>query len=1039
MTNQSISQTIKDGQDKDAMLKRALDRLRDLYTDTTHFVYELLQNAEDAGASKVKFIEKNNYLEVIHNGLPFTQSNAEALCNAAFSDKVFANSTQIGQFGVGFLSVFAICRTVKLYCDPKTRPIPDALPRFAFEIMDYTRPEDLTENWSLDDGYTTRFIFPYDHTVRYKDISNLRKDIARRLRVLGAESMLFLKNIVEISYEIRGVDGIDDVQGDYLLERQHINELCTKVSTIGDKDNSNEEAVYLMYTKSIPGKRRSVDFVFKIDDSGKNPTFLDSSKEYPYISVYFPTEMESKLKFIIQAPFSTTPNRGGVLPSDENKSIVTVAADLLREVVEDVKQCGWLTLEFLNLLPFNRDKYTDLLGELYRTTTSILKDKDVFPTLSGKYVTQSNGYIADAKWLAELFNDELLGSLVGNPNAMWLPTDLTKDNKALSDIFSYLHENNRAREIRAEHIPARLRNVRFLEDMDENWLTHFYNTLVRNVPSLLSKQGDFSTVPFIKTTTGEFIAAYTLEGRSKKQNCYRLPSHSNTVDGFHFVADFIADKCPDFVEAMDIVIPYGYDYFIKEIKSCKDKLIDEEQNIKQVKNAVKYLVNTDERPGICDDLVYDELKRLLQLRCVKPNGNIIYTVCSSGNLYFPNDINGVSLLDYFSDIDANVCVLDQKYYEQSGIHELKILAKIGVNDSVYDWGSKYWKLGNAECECLGAFWRYLNFRYIDCAIKYLNSYSDQWGAKVKSAAIFSLANNVKNSLKGEWKRGKTILDIHKDEAAILETLKSREWIYAKDGKLCSPKGMQRDYINLNIYGNIDKTSDIFDILGFSPSLIGQRNDLSAQLSRLPSEQIIEVVNKLHSEQQEAIFNALLEEGFDLKEEFDPTTVGLVKEFPTDTFSNLEELRKRAVADYKNAIDVKYEPILRRIRTSRGNADKERLRYKYRGCCQMCYPKQTSSRDWEIVEIFEKPTKEVEFMNLSLCPTCAARYRRYRRDSEIVSKIKEEICKANLENLVNANTTPAIQVTADEKISFTAKHLAAIHAVMPIIMNSQSEV
>jgi HSP90 family molecular chaperone len=34
-----------------------------MYPEKTHFIYELLQNAEDAGAKRVKFIQSSDCLE----------------------------------------------------------------------------------------------------------------------------------------------------------------------------------------------------------------------------------------------------------------------------------------------------------------------------------------------------------------------------------------------------------------------------------------------------------------------------------------------------------------------------------------------------------------------------------------------------------------------------------------------------------------------------------------------------------------------------------------------------------------------------------------------------------------------------------------------------------------------------------------------------------------------------------------------------------------------------------------------------------------
>ena len=113
----SIADRIKIAQDKDGMLRRALERIIQLYTDRSHFVYELLQNAEDAEAKCIRFVQYSDRLEVLHDGKPFTSKNLQGLCDIGKSDKV-DNLNQIGEFGVGFKSVFGICDTVLLYSDP---------------------------------------------------------------------------------------------------------------------------------------------------------------------------------------------------------------------------------------------------------------------------------------------------------------------------------------------------------------------------------------------------------------------------------------------------------------------------------------------------------------------------------------------------------------------------------------------------------------------------------------------------------------------------------------------------------------------------------------------------------------------------------------------------------------------------------------------------------------------------------------------------------------------------------------------------------
>ena len=110
----NIVDKIEIDQDLEGMLRRALERIIQLYTDKSHFVYELLQNAEDAEATSITFVQFPDRLEVMHNGKPFTTQNLQGLCDMGKSDKI-NNLNQIGEFGVGFKSVLAICENVKLY------------------------------------------------------------------------------------------------------------------------------------------------------------------------------------------------------------------------------------------------------------------------------------------------------------------------------------------------------------------------------------------------------------------------------------------------------------------------------------------------------------------------------------------------------------------------------------------------------------------------------------------------------------------------------------------------------------------------------------------------------------------------------------------------------------------------------------------------------------------------------------------------------------------------------------------------------------
>src|SRR4051812_33344479 len=86
----------------------------DKYADPAHFVFELLQNAEDQNATRVRFRLEADRLDFTHDGDPFTRQNVEAITGIGNSDKP-AQANKIGRFGIGFKSVFAVSDRPEVY------------------------------------------------------------------------------------------------------------------------------------------------------------------------------------------------------------------------------------------------------------------------------------------------------------------------------------------------------------------------------------------------------------------------------------------------------------------------------------------------------------------------------------------------------------------------------------------------------------------------------------------------------------------------------------------------------------------------------------------------------------------------------------------------------------------------------------------------------------------------------------------------------------------------------------------------------------
>ena len=163
-----------------------LDLLGQLYSERTHFIFELIQNAEDAGATELAFELFEDRLELRHDGRPFTEADVRGVCGVGQSGKS-ADLTAIGKFGIGFKSVYAYTRSPRVHSGGEH-----------FRIENYVRPfpvEPLPVAGTL-------FVFPFDHDTVPAPVAV--REIAAALNALQPRILLFLRNIEHAAAARRG-------------------------------------------------------------------------------------------------------------------------------------------------------------------------------------------------------------------------------------------------------------------------------------------------------------------------------------------------------------------------------------------------------------------------------------------------------------------------------------------------------------------------------------------------------------------------------------------------------------------------------------------------------------------------------------------------------------------------------------------------------------------------------------------------------------------------------------------------------------------
>ena len=1028
-----ISDIIRQNQNKEAMLKRSLDTLVELYSDRIHFIYELLQNAEDAGANIICFKQLEDRLEVMHDGFPFSQSNLQSICDAALSDKKNVEG-MIGKFGLGFKSVFTICNTVYLYSEPSNKPKENAFEKFAIKIVNYIDSFDIDKEWNHENIYTTKFVFPYYVWDKfYTSKEELKKGIANKLKNLGTSVLLFLKNIKEIHYEI--IDASIDFNsvGVYSLKRERLADNLFRITPNGNK-NINDKT-YFVFSKKIDNSDRIVDIAFPIMEENQIIKFIKT--KMTYISVFFPTEIKSGLNFIVQAPYDLTPNRSSLIKNSPLNAILNnTLKELLKEAVFYLRDQNILSLEFLNLLPFipagGKDEWE--LYDMYSCVLQMLKTEAIIPSINNKeYVTAENAKIVRGKELAELFKDDLLEKLLRQPKARWLSPDFTENNLSLRQLHNFFKEELEIDEIRPGSLVSLLKeNTDFLRNVNNNWLLGFYKYLSIKEKSLLGKNGDFATVPFIKTENGNFHAPYLIKKSNgiieSVQKIFIKPKSINfNIQDFYFIDSYIEKNCPELIEAFDLREPSGLDYFIKELKSSKNVKIDDAVYIRQIKEAIKYLLSEP-------DKTINIFKELLLLNVIDMLGYRKNITCFNNKIYRENDKNGVSLKEYFIGIKEEVYILNENFYLKNGItqNDFNILEELGIKNNVYNGlNQETWAEGRAECRAIENFRKNLTFDFIDEVLQYIIDNPFLINSKNKSKNIFLLVKNVESYLHGKYRFRTTNPEEKSGVSLIIEILKdTKKWLFYNN-KLVKPWEISRYNLDSNIYGKVDDKSVIYDLLGFIKSDTEKQIDLkNDMLSRYSKDEIYNIVLDMIQEEKEEYKEKLYHSFFgrktgdetDEQNIFDPNKDSSDNSFPQEYIKDIERLKDKIKISYLNALNVEYEAKLRKVRTSLNeNMVKEHLRTRYRNFCQIC---QKEKKYWEITEILNKPKKELEQMNLSLCPNCATEYRIMRNNESKMNAFLYEI--KNIDSLVET-----VIPLEDKSIRFTNTHLAEIQEILKL--------
>ncbi len=414
--------------------------LKDLYPDNAHFIYELLQNSEDAQATRVRFTLKDRCLEFAHDGSrPFSLKDVENITSIGNSEKQ-DDHTRIGKFGVGFKAVFAYTMTPEVASGP-----------FHFRIRDLVVPDTAGLTPPVLSEQETRFLFPFDNPQ--KPPKRAHQEIEKGLRELDANTLLFLSNIRRIEYQLP-----DSTLGFLEYQEADGNRIEIRLRHPGDSEPTSDFFLRFEKEVNVADEKGSLQdyriaIAFGLEKTqGTTPKrsrkkrrrrqhaqWKITSLSPGRVSIYFPAEKErSNLRFHLHAPFASTVARDSVRDCPENDRFRDHLAELVVESMAAIRDQGLLNVGFLATLPNHKDALSPFYEPIFQDLIEAFKSQRLLPMKQGNHEAAADVFRGPRE-VTNLVKDQDLVAILGDryEEPMWIANPPQR-NQREDDFLSNL-------------------------------------------------------------------------------------------------------------------------------------------------------------------------------------------------------------------------------------------------------------------------------------------------------------------------------------------------------------------------------------------------------------------------------------------------------------------------------------------------------------------------------------------------------------------------------------------------------------------------
>lgn len=839
----------------------------DKYPESAHFVYELLQNADDAEATEVYITLKRDRLLFKHNGrkhFDVTDVNDESVTVPGDINSITGigdsskedSQNKIGKFGVGFKAVFQYTDVPEIYDDT-----------FKFRIDNFIIPSLLEYDYPGREEGETLFVFPF------KDENKSYQEILRRLEQLE-NPILFLRNIQKVTYRI---DRKKNIPGDEILYSKSV------IEKIEYDDNVvleryellsayKKESIFLfsepvnITDENDTEKSHLISVGFYYDDDKKK---LITDRKH-CIHCFFPTKETFESCFISHAPFLLTDNRQNLKPEESlNHDLLRFLSQLAISAILKLRDYGiehknLLITENITELTSANSYYYDpddpeyYMGKAFR---EMIDTEKILLSRNGEYLDKSNAYTSTPRTLGELLTKEQFQALRKDDEVDIMKWELSQK---IIELYRHSWSNDYTSSKFAKDITED-----FMAAQDVKWVTRLY-TFLRADASKLWKVLDnnknanlpFRFAPIIKTENGDWVAPYA----DKDILNVFFPLEGSMSSDYNIISSeyLKIDLAMKFFRELEVKQPDEYDYIKSVILGrYRGEDVDGEDSVLQ--DEFITLLN------YYDKVRKDQKAFGRYINLLKEN---LWLKGEDGTFYTPSSlyIDIPELKMYFSKLDADF--INMLFYKKAanhyGVTNLNdFFTAIGAKscpsmERVYIYStSQMHEKQKKQIE--GIRYNLSTYDFNDIVLKGFKEICDAGVSQEQSTYIWNTLLpqlNLHDLKTVEFKYKEKYARSFKSTPVLSSffiALSSRKWIFNKEGKRCSADSIFKeelaDEYNLTngvlAYLNIQKKEKSIVELGGSQEQQDEM-EMGQMLKRLGINSKEELMDYIASLEQEVL-------------------------------------------------------------------------------------------------------------------------------------------------------------------------------------------